>query len=468
MYAHNMDKVQSPMGTTISARQVLTLAGWLPDVAVHVDAAGRITEVSPCDFDAGSAVGTLIPGLANVHTHSFQRAMAGLAERRGPRGADDFWSWREVMYRFLDVLTPDHIETIAAQVQLDMLEAGYTASAEFHYLHHQPDGTPYEDAAETSHRIFAAAQKTGIGLAHLPVLYTYGGLDGRALGQGQHRFGHDIGAFERLHRDLRDRMAALPADFALGVAPHSLRAVDRAGLEACLALCPEGPIHIHAAEQLREVEEVEAHYGTRPVRWLLDTMPVDERWCLIHATHLDEGEIADLAASKAAAGLCPTTEANLGDGIFPAEAFLDAGGRFGIGSDSNIRLSVTEELRMLELSQRLAHRRRAVLACEGSPSTARNLIERAARGGAQAIGRNAGRIEAGALADLVALRDDLPFLDWPGGDERLDAWVFGAGAGAVSEVWSAGRHVVKDGAHIRRDEICSRFAATMRELKQAL
>jgi len=456
------------MSAPICARKLLTPAGWLTDATITVGDDGRIISVGHDGFDAASAVGTLLPGMANVHTHSFQRAMAGLAERRGPSGSDDFWSWRQVMYRFLDLLTPEDIAAIAAQVQMAMAEAGYTSSGEFHYVHHQPDGSHYDEIAETSASIMAASQDSGIGLTHLPVLYTYGGLGQRALGDGQKRFGCDPETFERLFASITGMSADMPADFQLGVAPHSLRAVDRAGLDACLALCPDGPIHIHAAEQVKEVEEVEAHLGARPVRWLLENMPVDRRWCLIHATHIDGREIAELARSQAVAGLCPTTEANLGDGIFPAVEFLEAGGRFGIGSDSNIRLSVTEELRALETSQRLKHRQRTLLAEEHTRSNGRYLYQHAAMSGAQAIGRDAGTIERGKLADLIALRDDVPFLDWPEPDQRIDSWIFGLEMPAVSDVWAAGRHIVKNGNHCRGEAIGRRFSQTMNRLKQAL
>ncbi len=456
------------MKAKISARCVLTPDGWVRDRAVCVDATGRIASVGAEGFEASNAVGTLLPGMANVHTHSFQRAMAGLAETRGPKGADDFWTWRKVMYRFLELLTPEDVEAIAAMVHVAMLEAGYTASAEFHYLHHQPGGAAYDDRAEMAQRIMAASEASGIGLTLLPVLYTHGGLDRRPLAGGQLRFGCDRESFAQLYEAIARHTPALPADFRLGVAPHSLRAVDRDGLALCEALCPDGPVHIHAAEQVKEVAEVEAHLGARPVRWLLDNQPVDARWCLIHATHCDEGEVRDLASSGAVAGLCPTTEANLGDGTFPAESYLRGGGRFGIGSDSNIRISVTEELRALEQSQRLAFRRRAVLTSEAVPSNGRNLYERAAAGGAQAIGRAAGTIAPGQLADLVALRDDVPFLDWPDPDQRIDAWVFGVEEQAVSDVWSAGRHVVREGRHREGDAIRARFAATMRRLGAGL
>lgn len=456
------------MAGKISARQVLTPSGWMANGVVHWDAQGAITEVSRDGFDAGEAVGTLIPGVANLHTHSFQRAMAGLAETRGPGGSDDFWSWRQVMYRFLEILTPDHIEAIAAQVQMDMAEAGFTACAEFHYLHHQPGGTPYDDPSELSQCIFAASETSGLGLTHLPVLYSYGGLQKQDLGEAQARFGCSASAFASLFERIASAASRMPGDFRLGVAPHSLRAVDMEGLKTCITLRPEGPIHIHSAEQVREVDEVEAHLGARPVRWLLDNCPVDQRWCLIHATHMDSSEVSDLAASGAVAGLCPTTEANLGDGIFPALDFFTHGGRFGVGSDSNIRISLAEELRMLELSQRLYLRQRAVLTDELNRSTGRNLLEQASTGGAQAIGRRAGRIEEGFLADLVALRDDEPFLDWKDPDQRLDAWIFGTEAPVVSEVWSAGRHIVRGGEHVARNDIRARFAQTMNALRDRL
>ncbi len=456
------------MTKTIHARRALTAEGWLDKAVIEVDDAGIVASVGQDGFDPARAVGTLLPGMANCHTHSFQRAMAGLAEHRGPGGEDDFWSWRTVMYRFLDVLTPEDIEAIAAQVQVDMAEAGYTASAEFHYVHHQPGGTRYDDPAETSARIMAASEASGIGLTHLPVLYTHGGLDRRALEGGQVRFGCTPDEFATLCQRIAGHGSAMPPDFRLGVAPHSLRAVDEAGLAACIALAPDGPIHIHAAEQTAEVEQVEAHLGARPVRWLLDNQPVDHRWCLIHATHLDESEIAGLAASGAVAGLCPTTEANLGDGVFPAGPYLAQGGRIAVGSDSNIRISLAEELRMLELSQRLHLRRRVVLADADCPSNGRNLYSRAAAGGAAAIGRNAGAIAAGKLADFTALRDDLPLLCHPDPDRTLDAWIFGMEQSCVGDVWSAGRHIVREGRHVAREGIAQRFRTALDRLRAAL
>ena len=456
------------MSGTIHARKVLTESGWLSDAVVHVDERGCIEAVAQDGFDTARAVGLLLPGMANLHTHSFQRAMAGLAEQRAPGGSDDFWSWRSAMYRFLELLTPEDIEAIAAQVQLEMAEAGFTACAEFHYVHHQPGGARYDDLAETSRAILSAAKTTGLGLTHLPVLYMRGGLDDRPLEGSQLRFGTGIDEFAELHARIAQAGRDMPDDFRLGVAPHSLRAVDASGLAACRDIAAGGPIHIHAAEQLREVEEVEASLGARPVRWLLDNCAVGNGWCLVHATHIDAGEIVDLAGSGAVAGLCPTTEANLGDGVFPAAEFLSRGGAFGIGSDSNIRLSLTEELRMLELSQRLSLRRRVVLADETCRSNGRYLYERAARGGATAIARPGGSITPGRLADLVALHDDFPPLDWPDPEQALDAWIFAAERRCVSDVWSAGRHIVCDGRHIARESVVPRYRATLERLRAAL
>jgi len=456
------------MATSISAAQALTSEGWRKDIVVEIGDDGRISNITNNQNALATKVGILLPALSNVHSHSFQRAMAGLAEKRGPTVRDDFWSWRKVMYRFLDILSPDDIEAIAAQVQMEMLEAGFASQAEFHYLHHAPGGQFYDQLEETSLRHFAAAQTTGIGYTHLPVLYMQGGLDGRRLEGGQLRFGCDIEQFEHLFTNIKSQMADHPADYTLGVAPHSLRAVSADGLKAALALSPDTPVHIHAAEQVGEIEEVQSALGTRPIRWLLDNMPVGKRWCLIHATHMDNGEIDDLARSGAVAGLCPITEANLGDGIFNAPRYMHGGGAFGIGADSNVKIALSEELRMLEVSQRLRDRQRVVLSDEATPSNGRFLYERAASGGAQAIGRNSGRIEIGALADLVALDDTHHSIASLTDDTVLDTWIFACGDELVSDVWSAGRHKVKRGIHINRDKISSRFLHTITKLRQAL
>ncbi|MEO0823402.1 MAG: formimidoylglutamate deiminase, partial [Pseudomonadota bacterium] len=417
--------------------------------------------------EGAEPVGILLPAPANLHSHAFQRAMAGLSERRGEAGADSFWTWRTLMYRFLDQLDPEDVEAVAALVQMESLEAGFASIGEFHYLHHRPDGGAYENPAEMSARIVAAAAETGIGLTLLPVLYERGGCDGRALGAGQRRFGSDPAAFARLHEGAGAALAALDHDARLGVAPHSLRAVSPAGLSSAAALAAEAPIHMHIAEQQAEVAEVEAAYGARPVAWLLDAIPVDARWCLIHATHMSPAETEGLAQSGAVAGLCPVTEANLGDGLFPGPAFLEAGGRFGVGSDSNTRIDLAEELRTLEYGQRLRDLARNRMA-DATRSTGRLLFETAAGAGAAALGRDAGTIAVGRLADLVALDAEAPDTAGRSGDTLLDSFVFAAGQGLVREVWSAGRHMVRAGRHIARDILRARYATRIAALRDRL
>ena len=334
----------------IWARQALTPEGWVEGLRVETDAAGRIAAASAGRPAEGHRVGVLLPAPANAHSHAFQRAMAGLTERRGP-AADSFWTWRELMFRFLDRIDPDQIEAIAAFVQMEMAEAGYGASVEFHYLHHRPGGAPYDRLAETSERIAAAASRSGIGLTLLPVLYRFGGCDGRPLGPGQVRFGNDSDRFARLVEDARAALRALPADAALGTAPHSLRAVAPEDVAAAAAMAGDGPVHMHLAEQVAEVEEVRAARvgargarSTAPVEWALGHLDLGPRWCLIHCTQMEPAETEGLARTGAVAGLCPLTEASLGDGVFDGVRFLGAGGRIAVGSDSNIRISLTEEL----------------------------------------------------------------------------------------------------------------------------
>ena len=355
--------------TTIFAGTALLPGGWAGDVAVEIGADGRIAAVRPGTVASTGAerAGVLLPAPGNLHSHAFQRAMAGLTEARSAEG-DSFWTWRSLMYRFLERLTPDQVGAIAAQVQVEMLEAGFAAVGEFHYLHHGPDGAPYDRPAEMAHRVSAAAAHTGIGLTLLPVLYAQGGTDGRALAGGQRRFGCDLDGFARLVADARAGLPGRPDD-RIGTAPHSLRAVPPGWLGPCAALT-DGPVHIHAAEQEAEVSEVEAALGARPVAYLLDTAGADARWCLVHATRMTPGETAALARSGAVAGLCPVTEANLGDGIFDGARFVGAGGVFGVGSDSNLRISLAEELRQFEHSQRLRDSARAILCTPGPRSGA--------------------------------------------------------------------------------------------------
>ncbi len=451
----------------IWAERALRPDGWANDVLVEIGEAGRIAAVSVGVKPEGHGVGILLPAPVNVHSHAFQRAMAGLTEARGPDPRDSFWTWRRLMYRFLDSLTPEHVEGIAALVQMEMLEAGYATNAEFHYLHHQPGGAPYDDIAEMAGRIVAATARTGIGLCLLPVHYQFGGCDGRPLAPGQDRFGNDAGRFGTLVEATAAHLAALPDDAGQGVALHSLRAVSAGDLKACADHFPTGPIHMHLAEQEAEVAEVRAQYDARPVEWALDHLALDDRWCLIHCTQMTPDETRQLARTGAVAGLCPITESSLGDGIFDGVRWLGAGGAIAIGSDSNIRISLTEELRTLEYSQRLRDRGRAALA-SGDLSTGRRLFEAVLAGGARATGRDTGRLEAGYRADMLALDAGSVHLAGRYGDRILDSWIFAADDRLVRDVWSAGRHMVREGRHIRRDEITAAYRRAMDGLKDAL
>lgn len=450
--------------TTFWAAQALTDTGWAEDVRVTVDASGRIAAVEPgAPRSADHLVDILVPAPANAHSHAFQRAMAGLTERRGPNPRDTFWTWRELMFRFLDRLTPDHVEAIATFVQMEMLEAGYATNVEFHYLHHRPGGRPYDDLAEMAGRIATAAARTGIGLTLLPVHYQFGGCDRRPLGPGQIRFGTDRDGFARLHAASAAALKGLPEDARIGVAPHSLRAVAPEAIADLVALAPEGPVHMHLAEQVAEVEEVRAALGARPVEWVLDHVGPDARFTFIHCTQMEPAETEGLARSGATAGLCPITESSLGDGIFDGVRWLGAGGRIAIGSDSNIRIALAEELRTLEYSQRLRDRSRAVLATP-EMSTGRRLFEAAARGGAVAAGRETGAIRPGLWADLVALDGGHADLAGRRGDTILDTFAFAGDDRMVRDVWSAGRHVVTGGHHVARDGIVAGYRRAMKEL----
>ncbi len=444
--------------TVLHFARALTPDGWRSNVRVtfagaHIGAV-EIGVASQPD-DERHALG--LPALANLHSHAFQRVMAGLAERRGEQH-DTFWTWRETMYRFALTMDPDQIEATAAQLYVEMLEAGFSAVAEFHYLHNAPDGGPYARRAELAERIAAAARTAGIGLTLLPVFYAHATFGGAPPRPEQRRFITDLDGFARLVEDCRSL-----AD-VVGVAPHSLRAVTPAELEAVTKLAGDGPIHMHVAEQIKEVEDSLAWSGARPVRWLLDHAEVNARWCCIHATHMDDGEARALAASGAVVGLCPLTEASLGDGIFNAEYFRRQGA-FGVGSDSNIEIGVAAELKQLEYAQRLARRERNVIARAGG-STGRALYEGAAAGGARALMRRGGRIAAGAVADLVSLDVSSPQLAGRADDEVLDTWTF-TNARAVDCVWSGGVRQVASGRHVARERIAARFVAAIGRLARA-
>jgi formimidoylglutamate deiminase len=444
----------------IHCARALLPDGWARDVRLVV-AAGKFAAVErgvPAQSgDEGICVA--LPGMANVHSHGFQRGMAGLTEYRGPE-ADNFWSWRELMYRFVARMTPDDVEAITAQAYVDMLEGGFTRVGEFHYVHHEPDGRPYANPAEMAVRVAAAAETAGIALTLLPVFYAHGNFGGVPPTPGQRRFVTGLDQFARLIEASQSAIARLP-DARLGVAPHSLRAVSPEELQRVVGLVAGAPIHIHAAEQTREVEECVAWSGARPVQWLLDHAQVDARWCLVHATHMTDDEIVRLARSGAVAGFCPVTEANLGDGIAPAAPFMRAGGTVGIGTDSNVRISVSEELRQLEYSQRLRDRARNVLAAQSAHSTGRTLFANAQRGGARALGAGSapGGLAEGAPADCLALDvDEVPAQD----DVSLDRFVF-AELG-LRHVWRAGRRVVADGEHFARAPVRGRYRTALGRL----
>jgi formimidoylglutamate deiminase len=441
-------------------------SGWEDDVRITL-AGGCIRSVQsgvrPEATDDQHRIG--IAGAVNVHSHAFQRALAGLTEHR--HGSANFWSWRDAMYALVQKITPDQFEAIAAEAYVEMLEAGITRVGEFHYLHHAQNGEHYADIAEHAARLAAVAHDTGMGLTVLPVFYAHSGVGGQAPKASQRRFINTLDSFARLLDATRHALAG--TEFAaIGIAAHSLRAVTPEELRELIALRQHEPFHIHIAEQMSEVEEWQSWCGSRPVEWLLDHAPVDERWCLVHATHLTGSELKRVAKSKATIGLCPITEANLGDGVFPAKEFLALDGRFGIGTDSNVLIDFAEELRVLEYGQRLIHRERNVLHSQ-TASTGRTLFERALRGGASVLGRSGliagdrGSIAEGRIADIVALTERHPSMLERRGDALLDSWIF-AGAPAIDCVWSAGRKVVREGVHVERERVARRYAAALASL----
>lgn len=450
------------------AETALLNTGWASNVRVIVDQNGIIdtvtTDVDISSEDINLQDRVLLPAPSNLHSHGFQRALAGLTEFRSGSQNDSFWTWRTLMYEFLEHLTPDHMRATNAYAQMEMLQAGYASLGEFHYVHHQNGGHAYENPAELANCITDAARLTGIGLTLLPVYYAQGGVDGRPLEGGQLRFKNNPDSYNELWQSANDYATRLSNDYQLGIAPHSLRAVSPDHLKRLTTTYANKPIHIHIAEQIAEIEEISSAYGARPIEWLLDHSDISANWCLVHATHLTKTEVTGIAKSSAIAGLCPVTEANLGDGIFDAISYLQQNGAIGIGTDSNISISFTHELRMLEYSQRLQNKGRALLCFDGK-STGRTLFEKTLKGGAKAIGRKSGKIEIGCFADMVTL--DLKHMDMNGlsGDYLLDSWIFASKDDLVRDVISAGRHVVKEGHHIRKTEIETAFAQTISSLR---
>ena len=448
----------------LHAARALTPEGWKSDVRVTIEGgaiAAVQTGASAEEGDERHAI--MAPAAVNLHSHAFQRAMAGLAEVRS-KGEDTFWTWRETMYRFALMMSPEEVEAVAAQLYVEMLEAGFAAVAEFHYLHNAPDGKPYEDPAEMAARVLAAAGRAGIGITLLPVFYAHSTFGGAKPLPEQRRFVTDLKSFARLVEACRG-IIKRDAGQTIGIAPHSLRAVTPEELAELIPLADGRPIHIHAAEQIKEVEDCVAALGARPVRWLLDHAGVGENWCLVHATHMDEGETRDLARSGAVAGLCPVTEANLGDGIFNAADYIRDGGRYGVGTDSNVSVGVGVRAAPARICAEAARAGAQCLQLRRSVMRAGDARGVWA-GGGQALGRKSGRLAPGAAADLLTFRADHPTLAGKIDDQILDAWIFSVGNGLVDCVFSGGLKVVADGRHVFRDPIAAQFVKTMEGLSQ--
>ena len=450
------------------APSLMTPDGWRSNCVIRIDE-GWIVGVDAADYPpngAQKAAGPVLPGMPNLHSHAFQRAMAGLTERWGSP-TDSFWSWRDLMYRFVARVTPDDIRAIAVQLYIECLKQGYTAVAEFHYLHNQPGGAAYDDPAETSLQILAAAREAGIGLTHLPVLYALGGFGSHPLGEAQARFRTGPDDILKIAAAVRSE-ARGNADVTVGAAPHSLRAADPAMVtdlaQGLRQADPAAPLHIHIAEQVKEVEDCLAWCGKRPVELLADTQDLDDGWCLVHATHLTDGETRAIAESGAVAGLCPTTEANLGDGLFPLVPYREAKGAFGIGSDSHVCRDPAEELRLLEYGQRLTRRSRNVAASELDPSTGGSLWRAAVAGGAKACGRPIAGIAAGQRADLVVLNGKHPDLTGRTGDAVADTLIFSGGKSFVRDVMVGGNWAIREGRHAREEQAEAQFRATLMHL----
>jgi len=446
----------------LAATAALLPDGWAHNVVFDIGDDGAIAKIER-DVQAQGleqVAGPVIPAMPNLHSHSFQRALAGRTGRNSPTHDDSFWTWRQTMYAFLERVDADAFEAVTAQAYVEMAKSGYASVAEFHYVHHDPAGKPYGDAAELAWRVVAAARDAGLGLTLLPVFYAHAGFGGTAATAGQRRFVHTTYTFTHLYERLRQ--GADRHGYVLGVAPHSLRAVTPEEMGHVVRLAaPGAPVHIHAAEQTKEVDDCYAWSQLRPVEWLLTHASVDARWCIVHATHMTEREVAALAASGAAVGLAPTTEADLGDGIFPGHAYLAAGGRFGVGSDSNTIIDPFAELRLLEWSQRTRARRRNVLGSAGDATIGTALWARAARGGAQALAQPVGALDVGQRADLVVLNPFDPALAGQAPDDILDAAIFGPSRAPVRDVMAGGKWIVREGRHVAEVEIFSRYRAAL-------
>ena len=460
--------MKGPM-TTFHAPELLTEQGWQSGKIISVDASGFITGIKDgvegtCDF---RLAGTVIPGMVNLHSHAFQRILVGQTSLKGS-GDDSFWSWREAMYQKVGQLDPQAIEAITAYCYMELLQGGYTSVAEFHYLHHQAGGVQYADPAETSRCVMSAAATSGIGLTLLPVLYSWAGFGEQTLAQRQKPFAHDIDGYFNL-LDSLDKHCRASRLLDWGVAPHSLRAVSESQLNELVSGLAQqnfnGPFHIHIAEQQQEVNDCLSYYGATPVRWLLDNFPVNESWCLVHATHVDAQELQMMHKAGVVAGLCPTTEADLGDGIFPASDWQELGGTWGIGSDSNLCVNAPEELRLLEFGQRLRDQQRNIMAAEGE-TVGVKLYRNALSGGLQALAKTPARgFAVGQRADFLVMNHDHPLLLDKKRDQLIDAWVFAGNRQMLSQVWIAGQCVVENGHHLNQDKIESDWRRAIGRMK---
>ena len=452
----------------IFAKKALLPNGWSNNVIIEIDQSGLISNVTENNnhkVDADLNEEIILPAMNNLHSHSFQRAMAGLTEARSPQGNDNFWSWRNLMYQFLDVLTPEEIFSITLFSQMEMLQSGYVGVGEFHYLHNQIGGTKYDNIAELSEKVLEASEESGISICLLPVVYERGGCDNRELEGGQLRFHNNIDTFEELYNQIKVFLSK-NENFSLGVAAHSLRAVKNETLNKIIDLT-NGPIHIHAAEQVKEVEEIKSFYKMPPVEFLIENFDINKRWCLIHCTQMSELETDLLSKSGAVAGLCPVTEANLGDGIFNGFQYNERKGLYGIGTDSNINISLTEELKTFEYSQRLLNKKRAVISNQ-KKSTGRKLFDDCLEGGARALQINNGKIQKGFNADLISLPNTNNELDGLEDDKILDYWIFSSRENDVQKLWNKGKCLVENGKHLNFDDIQSNYRKTIKNLQEKL
>lgn len=449
------------------ASRALLPTGWAHNVRLEVDAHGQLVQVTPnADPDGCLRLhGDVVPGMPNLHSHAFQRAMAGLAEVAG-NPQDSFWTWRDLMYRLVQRLTPEQVGVIARQLYIEMLKGGYTQVAEFHYLHHTPEGKAYADQGEMTGRLSEAALQAGIGMTLLPVLYSYAGFGAQPAQAGQRRFIQSAESYLEQQQVIARQLAGQPLQNQ-GLCFHSLRAVELGQMQQILAASEQTlPVHIHIAEQQKEVNDCLAWSGQRPVAWLYEHLPVDSRWCLVHATHLDREELEQMARSKAVAGLCPTTEANLGDGIFPGDSYLHHQGRWGIGSDSHVSLNVVEELRWFEYGQRLRDQRRNRLTTPEQPAVADVLYQQALRGGAQACGTAIGKLAVGYRADWLVLDGDDPYLASAPDASILNRWLFAGGKEQIRDVFVAGRQVIEQGRHALQQQSSAEFLQVLKTFQQ--